>query len=749
MRRFWEGLLKHSWGVVAIFVLVTGFMLLGVAKIKQDYSADAMNPDNNATVKLNKQIEKDFSSGRAEIFVLHADDVFRSSHLDEIFAITKKLKAIKGVMRVTSLSNTSKMIEVDGVLNVGDMVPHEDISAAEIAGIRHYIATNYMTKTGLIAAADGTSTNVVVEFYDYVDLPTISAQMEKAVAETWTGPYDRTGIPSLETTMVETSHHDLPILGGLAIFVILLVFTLNFRSFLGVWMPFLQVVLGLLWGAGCFGWSGVKFQSLMIIAPIAVLSVGSSFTLHLLGRYFLELSRGTVKRTAILNILTHTGLGVFVSGLAISAAMLTFLLSDLSMLRGLGLFCALGVTACMISSLTLLPALLNLAPTPKVRVKMENAGPLNATLTALGHLAGSSPKAILAIGAAILALGIFGTTKIVPNTSLISFFRPEAPVIKGMHAVEKAFGGSSILKVLVDGDLQDPEVLKALLKYQEDIRSIPKVGPSTSLASLMRTLHETLTGEPGLPASRELIAQELLVYQASGSVDDITRLSNLDYTQGLISVVGPRQSTRETALLIAQLKDRAARDIGDKAKLRFAGDIMSETVLEDVLLRDFFISISLAIILVICIDSLIRSVRAALVTIIVMVSTIIIQYGFLGLFGLPFNVTTAVQGALAIGVGDYAIHLTVRYMEDRRRRLPPEEAIVTALTTSGRSIFYTALTLGGGFVTLTLSQFMPVSNLGIVMGVTVVIVGVATLTILPAACILFLRNPISHMEVSE
>ena len=72
-----------------------------------------------------------------------------------------------------------------------------------------------------------------------------------------------------------------------------------------------------------------------------------------------------------------------------------------------------------------------------------------------------------------------------------------------------------------------------------------------------------------------------------------------------------------------------------------------------------------------------------------------------------------------------------------------------ALTTSGRSIFYTALTLGGGFVTLTLSQLMPVSNLGAIMGLTVVIVGVATLTLLPAACMLFLRNPISHMEVPK
>jgi predicted RND superfamily exporter protein len=315
--------------------------------------------------------------------------------------------------------------------------------------------------------------------------------------------------------------------------------------------------------------------------------------------------------------------------------------------------------------------------------------------------------------------------------------------------VNKAIGGSSTLTVLVDADLQDPEVLRRLLAFQENIRSIPQVGPSTSLASLMRSLHETLTGEPGLPATRDLVAQELLVYQSSGSVDDITRLANLDYSQGIITIIAPRLSTRDTGVLIARLEKRAAQIIGDKAKLQFAGDILSETIMQDVLIHDFIISITLALFLVICIDSLIRSIRAALVTIIVLISTIVIQYGFLGLSGLPFNLATALAGALAIGVGDYAIHFTVRYMEDRRRGLAPEEAIEMALSTSGRSILFTALTIGGGFTALTLSQFIPVATLGSMMVATVVIVGIATLTLLPAACVLFLRNPVARMEVTE
>jgi uncharacterized protein len=130
------------------------------------------------------------------------------------------------------------------------------------------------------------------------------------------------------------------------------------------------------------------------------------------------------------------------------------------------------------------------------------------------------------------------------------------------------------------------------------------------------------------------------------------------------------------------------------------------------------------------------------VTSIVLVSTIILQYGSLGLMGLPLNLATALAGALAIGVGDYAIHFTVRYLEDRRNGLTPEDAVVMTTTTSGRSIFFTALTIGGGFAALIFSKIVPVATLGGIMIMTVFIVGIATLTLLPAACVVFLRNPV-------
>ncbi|MEI6876689.1 MAG: MMPL family transporter, partial [Spirochaetota bacterium] len=708
---------------------------MGTTRIKADNSVDSMFPKDNKEFKLTKEVNTTFNSGTSQIIVLFADQVFTPERLNQVRALTGKLKAIKGVKSVNSLANANRLTEKDGVLESGELVARDNLSLSEIADIRVYLDTNYALKDGLLASRDGGSTNIVIQIAENVQNAPLNAKIVEAVSSVWTGRYEMEGMPVTESALMGIMTVDLPVLMLLAIVIILIFFYLNFRSLMGIFMPLLQVVVGLIWGLGLYGWSGGIFQSFTIIAPIAILSIGSSFTLHLLGRYFLELSKGAEKGVALGTMLSKTGLGVFVSGLAISASMLTFLLSGILTVRGMGLLLAFGVFSCLFSSLTFLPALLSILPVPKVRRKADNPGWLGNSLRKLGGLVAKHPKAIVIASLVIVLAAATGIPRIVPNTSTLAYFKPDSAVRRGADAVEKAFGGSTALRMVVEGDLQDPKLLAALLRYQEEIRTIQGVGPTQSLASVVRSLHETLTGEAGLPTTRELVAQELLVYQSAGSVDDMTSLATLDYSKGLVSIMISRLSTHETKVLAGKLEAKATEMIGGLAKTSFVGESLLESVVETIILKDFIISLTLAILLVIMIDSLVRSIRAALVTIIVLLSTIALQYGLLGLFGINFDLSTAMMGALAIGVGDYAIHFTVRYMEDRRRGLSPEAAIEESIVTSGRSIFFTALTLGGGFMALGISQFVPVATLGRLMVFTVVTVGVASLTLLPAACL--------------
>jgi hypothetical protein len=72
---------------------------------------------------------------------------------------------------------------------------------------------------------------------------------------------------------------------------------------------------------------------------------------------------------------------------------------------------------------------------------------------------------------------------------------------------------------------------------------------------------------------------------------------------------------------------------------------------------------------------------------------------------------------------------------------PTEGAVEHTVITSGRQILFTAATLGVGFFALTFADFVPVATLGWLMVLTVVLVGLATLTLLPAAVLVAFRDP--------
>lgn len=235
--------------------------------------------------------------------------------------------------------------------------------------------------------------------------------------------------------------------------------------------------------------------------------------------------------------------------------------------------------------------------------------------------------------------------------------------------------------------------------------------------------------------------QELLIYQSGSNTAQMTQQLSLSQRQTLVSISIPLGDTQETRAFYNAVQTLANDVFRDVAQVKVGGNSLNVLALEDALIHDFIISLSLAIVLVIIVDSFVRSFRAAVITISSLLMTIILQYGLLGWLGIDLDISTMLLGALAIGVGDYAIHLTVRFLEERRLGNTPEMALEHTLVTSGRSILFTALTLGAGFAALSVSQLQPVASLGQMMVFTVLAVGVSSLSLLPAMCLQFLSEP--------
>ncbi|HUY54880.1 MAG TPA: MMPL family transporter [Candidatus Nanopelagicaceae bacterium] len=103
-------------------------------------------------------------------------------------------------------------------------------------------------------------------------------------------------------------------------------------------------------------------------------------------------------------------------------------------------------------------------------------------------------------------------------------------------------------------------------------------------------------------------------------------------------------------------------------------------------------------------------------------------------------ITQVILIVLVLGAGtDYGLFLVFRVREELRRGLDPQQAVVTAVSTVGESITFSALTVIAALLSLILAQFGIYQSLGPALAIGIGLMLLAGLTLLPALLAIFGR----------
>lgn len=105
----------------------------------------------------------------------------------------------------------------------------------------------------------------------------------------------------------------------------------------------------------------------------------------------------------------------------------------------------------------------------------------------------------------------------------------------------------------------------------------------------------------------------------------------------------------------------------------------------------------------------------------------------MSIFGLKYTPLTATLGALIMGIGtSYTILITDRFKEELENQPTKSGAIKSAIYKMGQPILISALTTIGGFSALIFSDFVILSNFGIMTVVSFGLALFSSFVILPA-----------------
>lgn len=127
-----------------------------------------------------------------------------------------------------------------------------------------------------------------------------------------------------------------------------------------------------------------------------------------------------------------------------------------------------------------------------------------------------------------------------------------------------------------------------------------------------------------------------------------------------------------------------------------------------------------------------KSIVAGLISLVPILFTVASEFGLMAFASVPLDTATVLIASLAVGIGiDYTIHFMARVKLEARNTASTHEAIVRTSRTTGVAIVINAISVAAGFVVLVVANLVPLQNFGWMTATTMIISGLAALTLLP------------------
>jgi hydrophobe/amphiphile efflux-3 (HAE3) family protein len=536
-------------------------------------------------------------------------------------------------------------------------------------------------------------------------------------------------------------------IAAIALMLLILAFIFSVRGFFAWrWLPLGVVIIGVIYTLGAMGVLSVPITMVSMAVFPVLIGLGVDYAIQFHNRYDEEARRGKTVADAIVESVTHIGPAI---GIAIIAACLGFgalFFSPVPMIRDFGLMLIIGVIACFLVALFLLPSILywhdrRKAARANARESTNKAGTgkigfVERGLQRLAPWVIKHPAIILPIALLATVGGLVADSHIETETDEAKFISSDVAVIKDLRTLEELAGGISTANVLVEApDVTDPQVLNWMLEAEQRIRSEHSeiVTGTSSVADLV------LQSTGGVMPQTSQEVKQILAQVP----ENIKRnLANDDYTAAnLIVNIGEMDIDQMRELNEQLTNDIANHPEGVSVTLTGMSVIGTELFealtsgrIEMTLIGVAFIFFGLLVLFRL---NLFRAVAAALpICLIIGWSS-----GVMYLSGIKYTPLTATLGALILGIGtEFTILLMMRYYEEREKGEGPSEAMTTAMTKIGRAVIASGLTVIGCFAALLIAQDFPIlRDFGIVTMVNVFFALVSTLVVLPTLIVLFDR----------
>ena len=737
--------LDYPWRTIIISLLITLLVGSGVRFFLIDDDMMKLLPKNLESRISWEAIQDEFGSTEV-IFIAFGNEgksIFNPEAMATLWDLTEALETGKQIEELNSITTATRMDNLDGFMEVDDLQPERNLSQEEINDLKDYLDKNTVIKKRFVSQDDQYFL-ITVQPYNSDRLNLFRDELV-TIADPILAGYEvhYGGMAYVTGTMPAMIQDDVQDLMKVGILIMVMVLLLNLRSVPGVAMVLMVIGLSLFAMIGAMGWiyqltgsDRFLFTLANTSMPIILLTIANSDGVHVISKFFRELRAKHEVRLALGTTMDSLLVPILLTSVTTIAAFATMTLSPIEPLFGYGIIIGIGIAWAWFLSSLMLPAVISLKKWNLESKAITELSIFEKVINKLGKIVLTHPKYVFSAGATIVLIGLFGISKVVVDVNMSKFFKPGTEIRDTMDFMDDKMAGTVDIRVRVEGDMKNPQTLSSMRALQKKMEENEKVTTSFSIANVVEQMHRTVMDDnpeyETIPDNREKVNNLFTVYSMSGDLDDFSSIVDYDYKTGLITAFSKVMSTDEIFVFVEKMNGHVKTMMDRDLIVDFTGMIVVLRDLVIMIVRSSALSIIFSLIVIGIIASIFfKRILWGVLAVIPLTSAVIINFGFMGYFGIELSHITAILSSIIIGVGvDFAVHYIAQFRR-LSRTIDANKLSREVIDDVGYPIILDAGS-NMGFGALLFSTFVPIQYIGGLTVFAMVSTSIGTLTVLSA-----------------
>lgn len=330
---------------------------------------------------------------------------------------------------------------------------------------------------------------------------------------------------------------------------------------------------------------------------------------------------------------------------------------------------------------------------------------------------------ILSLAIVLAIVGIYVDQSAEAETNLENFMPQDSEALADIKTLRNIIGSTEQIAIIIE----DTYILS--LENLESIRDVENLLITTYEENIIETSSLLSLLEMMGLGNLEMINETTL---QGMPIDQRKLFINESYTKTVINVSIVEMSDEQFSSFINNL-EKDINLINKDSKISITGQSVIDIEMMNALTTGRYEITMIGLVLIfISLLVIYRSFYRAILPIIPIVIIVGWSGGIMALFGISYTPLTATLGALIMGIGtEFTILISERFEEEKLKTDNRQEAIKNTLSRMANPILVSALTTMGGFSALIFSDFVILSNFGIMTLVNLSLALLSTIVVLP------------------